>query len=437
MTGVRSCRPAGDRPRPIDARGSTTYRGDVTEFRISAIATGGDAVSRAADGRVAFIRGALPGELVRADIVKQAKDFVRGVTVEVVEAADRRRTPSCPHVSDGCGGCGWQHVALDYQRELKRQIVVDSLTRIAKLTSVDPLVTIGPELSPGGHRTTVRAVVAAGHVGFRSYRSHEPVLVGSCEVTDPVLEDLLMRSDFADATEVTLRRGIRTGEVIAIVDDEPGKVRLASNRLVTRATVVGSDVLASVDQPTFHEIISGHKFSISAGSFFQTRTDGAELLVRLVRDGLSSFAGQRAVLADLYGGVGLFAATLAEGFSDVVSVEREGCSARDAKRNLEASRSAHAVASDVDDFDLAGYAKRRPTMVVADPARGGLGRAGVERITEAAPLGIVLVSCDAGSLGRDAGLLAVNGYELRSSVLVDMFPHTPHVEVVSCFDPPL
>ena len=407
------------------------------ELRCTAMATGGDAIARSADGRVVFVRGALPGELVRVEFTRQAKDFARAVAVAVLEPDEGRNPPSCPHSDRGCGGCGWQHVGSVRQRELKRRIVVESLVRIGKIVHGDSLVTSGPHLPVGGHRTTVRALVNAGSVGFRAERSNDPVTVDSCEVTDPVLADVLFGSRFGVAREVTLRRGRATGEVLVIVDPGVDGVEIRKHPSVTRLQVVGTDVLHNVEQPSFHETIGGHTFTISAGSFFQTRPDGAEQLVQLVRDGVESFHGPSEVLADLYGGVGLFAATVGQGFAHVVSVEREGCASRDARENLAGLAHARVIASDVDDFDLRGYCGRRSTIVVADPARGGLGNAGVARIVEAGPRGVVLVSCDAASLGRDAGLLSSLGYQLRTSVVVDMFPHTPHVEVVSCFDPPL
>lgn len=413
----------------------------VKEFRCTAIAAGGDSISRSDDGRVVFVRGALPGELVRGEFTKQARDFARALATEIVEPALGRVEPTCRHAVEGCGGCGWQFVSVDLQRELKRQIVVESLVRIGKIGFAEAVVRSAEPLVAGGHRNSIRALVVGGKVAFRSQESNDPVFVGSCEVADPVLEHLLIHSNFASADEVTLRWGTKSGEAVVIVDPTSEGVRVARHPAVSSCSVVGSEALLSSEQPVFHEIVSAHIFAISAGSFFQTRTDGAELLVRLVRDGIASFQrqleGRNDVLADLYGGVGLFAATVGDGFSDIVSVEREGCSSADAIRNLAHNSSARAIASDVDEFDLRAYSRNRPTIVVADPARAGLGKEGVARIVEAAPLGVVLVSCDAASLGRDAGLLAQAGYQLRSSLVVDMFPHTSHVEVVTCFDPPI
>ncbi len=408
------------------------------ELTCTGIANGGDAISRAADGRVVFVRRALPGERVNVRFTHQAKDFARATTVEVIEGSPMRTAPSCPHVASGCGGCGWQHVALEAQHTLKRGIVVESLERIGKLSDVERRVTKGPTLAGVGHRTTVRALIDSGRVGFRAEQSNDAVLVDSCEVADPTIEHVLMHSKFGQSTrEVTVRYGKATGELMVIVDPSADGIEISTPRSVRNVQVVDSDVLAGDRQPFYFEKVRKHTFRISAGAFFQTRLDGTEVLVTLVDEALRSFDAPLDVLADLYGGVGLFAVTLGERFADVVSVEREGCSSLDAAVNLAGLSNARAVASDVDEFDMRAYSRGRSTLVVADPARGGLGRIGVERIVAAEPRGLVLVSCDAASLGRDASLLAAAGYSLRSSVVVDMFPQTPHVEVVSTFDPPL
>src|SRR3954470_2129974 len=134
----------------------------TTELTITAIAAGGDAVARDADGKVAFVTGALPGERVLAEITEERHDFNRAVAVEILDAAPVRVEPPCPHVARGCGGCGWQHIELSAQRDLKHQIVTDSLTRIAKLSA--PEVRHGPHLPADGFRTTIRL---ANGTGFR------------------------------------------------------------------------------------------------------------------------------------------------------------------------------------------------------------------------------------------------------------------------------
>jgi 23S rRNA (uracil1939-C5)-methyltransferase len=189
--------------------------------------------------------------------------------------------------------------------------------------------------------------------------------------------------------------------------------------------VVSGAELAAGKRAWLHEEVAGVRLRVSARSFFQAGPEAAEALVAAVAGATGDVpAGAR--FADLYGGVGLFATTVGRR-AHIELVEASASSAADARINL---RGLHgrAVRSDV-----ARWRPGRLDVVVADPPRVGLGRAGVRAVAAARAPRLVLVSCDAGALGRDVRLLRGVGYHLESSTLVDVLPHTPHVEVVSGF----
>lgn len=220
-----------------------------------------------------------------------------------------------------------------------------------------------------------------------------------------------------------LRAGARTGERLVVVHGSgTGTVVPDDVRVVTDAE------LRSGTRAWFHEEAAGRRWRISARSFFQARPDGAEALVAVVREGLGELPGGTH-LVDLYGGVGLFAGALAHG-GHVTVVESAASSVADARVNLE-DLDVRVIKSDV--------ARWRPAAagaVVADPPRAGLGKPGVQAITGTHADRVVLVSCDPAALGRDAKLLVEAGFELAGATLVDLFPHTSHVEVVSTFTRP-
>jgi 23S rRNA (uracil1939-C5)-methyltransferase len=175
-----------------------------------------------------------------------------------------------------------------------------------------------------------------------------------------------------------------------------------------------------------HEEAAGRRWRISAGSFFQARPDGVDALAGAVLAAAGDLEPRRAV--DLYAGVGVFAGVLgARGWS-VTAVETNAHAVADAALNLR-DVDATAVRADVTRW-------RPPAcdLVVADPSRAGLERAGVGVVAATGACRVVLVSCDAGSLERDARLLARAGYAPTRATLVDLFPHTFHVEVVTTFD---
>src|SRR5699024_10508309 len=130
---------------------------------------------RDADGRATFVAGALPGERVRVEVERTAKRHAHARLVEVLDPSGDRRTPPCPFVAAGCGGCGWQHVVSAAQPRLKAEIVADVLERLGGVD--DPDVRTGPALADFGYRTTVRAAVTDGRAGFRRARSNDVVAV--------------------------------------------------------------------------------------------------------------------------------------------------------------------------------------------------------------------------------------------------------------------
>lgn len=392
---------------------------DEITVRIDKVVAEGDGLARLPDGRVVFVERALPGELVAIRVVKQSKDYARAEIVRIVEANERRVEPPCPYVASGCGGCDLQHATIDLQRRIKHDIVLESLVRLGKLT--DPVVVDSPEELPvDSCRTTMRwAVDQDGALGFRAHRSHGVVPVDECLVADPALR-ALRRSvapvPGAGVEEVSLRVAVASGE--QSLWWEPTDVPLG-------AVPVSAEI-----GPTgvVHEEIEGVRLQVSAASFFQASPTGAHALVRAVRRA----AGDPTTwtsdpVIDLYGGVGLFAATVVPRDHRVIVVESNKSAVADAKVNLK-GRPAEIVRSEV-----ARWRPVRASVVIADPARSGLGAAAVSVVAATTAPVVVLVSCDPASLGRDVGLFARAGYRFGYSEVLDLFPHTHHVEVVSRF----
>lgn len=389
----------------------------LPDVAVTGLAVGGDGIGRGPDGRVVFVRGALPGERVQVAVREQRRDFLRGDVVVVHEAAPERVAPPCLHVAAGCGGCGWQHVHPDAQPLLKAGMVAEALRRQARLTDVE--VAVASALPATRYRTTVRAAVGPdGRLGFRGHRSHRVVPVDDCLVAHPLLEALLTGARAAadgGAREAVLRVGAATGERAATV--------LPGGRFV----VVPPDVVTG-PEAAIHEVVLDHRFRVSIGSFFQSGPDRAAALVQAVRAAVAD--APDGPMVDLYGGVGLFAA-LVEPHRPVTLVEREGSATADAAENLRhraEGAGARIVTADVDRWEPTPAA-----LVVADPARSGLGPSGVATAAGTGARTICAISCDVAAFARDARLLADAGYRCTGATVVECFPHTPHVEVVSRF----
>ncbi len=379
-------------------------------------AAGGEAIAREDSGRVVFVRGALPGETVAVELTSEKRDWARGHAVDVLVASPDRVTPPCASRRAGCGGCGWQHVTIDAQRAARVAIIGDALGRTGGVA--EPVVTSGGGVDPVGYRTTVRvAGCPDGRAGFRGERTHDVVAAPACLVAHPTLAALLPALTLDPGVEPTLRVSRATGELAARWDRAAGSVRG-----LPEGTGIGSS--AALD-----EVVAGQRLRISMGSFFQSGPQAAELLVETVRRTAPELVGARLVV-DAYAGVGMFGACATDPLSRVIAIETSRSACADAERNL-GHRDTRVVRSEVGGWHADPGTE--VDVVLADPARSGLGKPGVAALARLGAPVLVLVSCDAASLGRDAKLLAAAGYRHERSEVVDTFPHTTHIEAVSRF----
>ena len=392
----------------------------TVELRTTGMAVGGEAVAREPSGRVVFVSGAAPGETVQVELTDERKAFARGVVRHVVSPSPDRVEPPCPHVAAGCGGCDWQHIAEDAQQRLRLEQVVEVLERAGGIEA--PQVTFGRPVPSEGVRTTVRGTADDdGRFSFRRRRSNEPVPVDSCLISHPLVEEIIADGWFGAAEEVTIRVGARTGERLVIVGPKAEGVRVPSD-----VTVVGASALASGRRVWLQEEAAGRTWRVSAGSFFQASPEGAEALVGEVQDLIDRWAPDAERLVDLCCGVGLFAGTVGAGMR-TVGVERSAAAVADARHNLADTNTRLIKVA------LSRWRPSPTDVVVADPARNGLAREGIDAIVATGAGLCVLVSCDVGALGRDASLLIAAGYHHVGSTTLNMFGHTGQAEVVSGF----
>lgn len=410
-----------------------TYPAEVAieiEVRVDRPANGGAGVGRDDSGRAVFCEGALPGEYVRVELTQEKKRFARGVVTEVLEPAAGRIEASCPTSLAGCGGCDMAHGSHDVQRSVKAHVVRDSLSRIGRFDSdtIDNawLGFTEPARS-GWYRTTARLAVSNGRVGYRAARSHLVVAPSRCAVVHPLIEEVILEGHFpmSSGPEVVVRASHATGERIVVVDGSTKGVSVPSD-----VTLVSQSQLNAGADVSIIEEAGGRSFVISAGSFFQAGPGVATDLAAAVRSAAGDLTSR--TIVDAYSGVGLFAGTVGADAASVTAIEVSASSTRDARRNLEEQRLA-GQRVDIIESAVEDWSPTPADVVIADPARAGLGSAGVNTLLACGADSFVLVSCDTGSFGRDAGLLRDAGYRLESVRLVDAFRDTSHVETISSF----
>lgn len=298
---------------------------------------------------------------------------------------------------------------------VRHDIVVDAARHLSGFELPEP--TVGPAASLADYRTTVRFARDGASVGLRRSGSDEVVPIDRCLVAHPLVDEVIADLDPGEAEELTVRVGAATGDRLVLASPTAAGVEAADGVLV-----VGLDELQGGRRAWIHDEVAGRRWRISARSFFQSGPASAEALVDAVTRAMTD-TGER--MLDLYAGVGLFAGTVGVG-RECVAVERSPDAIADAKINLPDARVVRA--------DVRRYRPRPVDVAIVDPARSGLGREAADVLVASQASVVVLVSCDAAAFGRDVKLLADRGYAPTSIELVDAFPGTSHVEVVTRFD---
>jgi len=406
--------------------------GDRVEVTVGAPAHGGHCVARIGDehGRVVFVRHALPGERVTAEITELHRGYLRADAVEIHQASPDRVQPPCSYAHPGgCGGCDLQHVAPGAQLDWKSSIVRELLARVGGLTA-EQISDLGVRVQalpggPLGWRSRVRyAVDAAGRPGLLQHRSHQVVPIDRCLIARPAVQELAVlgrRWPEATAIEVVASTG---GDVSVLT-------RAAADSL--SPTDDPGDAAVLLDGPAeVRELAAGREWKVPPEGFWQVHPAAADTLVGAVLAMLSPAAGE--VSWDLYGGAGLFAAALAErtgARTTVVESSPVGVAA--ARRNLADLAGVEVVAARVE----TALARRRIAgpvdLVVLDPPRTGAGAKVVRAIAAAGPRAVAYVACDPAALARDVATFAAEGWRLRGLRAYDCFPMTQHVECVALF----
>jgi 23S rRNA (uracil1939-C5)-methyltransferase len=397
------------------------------EFVPTDIAHGGEAVARV-DGKAYFVAGAIPGERVAGEVVVDKGAWGRVRLLEVVTPAPERIDPPCPHFSR-CGGCQWQFVDHPTQLGWKTSVVAGQLAHLGKVADPPVRDTLAMD-TPFGYRNRMDFVVDRDRPALYRPRSRRTVQLDLCLLLRPELAAVFARlGDLTGVHRLTLRAGVTTGELLAVVG---GRIPAQAPEWGCAVAQTRRGAVHAIHgASTIHEVIDGVRFRITGRAFFQSNTAGAAVLVRLAAEAADLTPDD--TLLDAYAGGGLFGATVGRGAGRVVAIESDQVAFRDLRTNLRTAGLAdHQAIHGTVETVIAGLDEYWDVAIV-DPPREGLREAGVAAVTAARPRTIVVVSCDPASLGRDTRLLQGAGYRLEWAAPVDLFPQTYHVETVARF----
>ena len=442
--------------------------GEEVELRVDSLAYGGNGVGRL-DGFVVFIRGGLPGDLVRARATKVKRGFAEATRTALLEPGPDRVASPCRHFGV-CGGCRFQDYAYEKQLAAKEAQVRDALVRLGGFTEppVEPIV---PADRQYGYRNKLEYSFAPTEEGLvlgfhRAGRWDEVIDVEECLLTTDVgnaireavkrwaREEGLEAYDQETGTgylrHLVLREGRNTGQALVLLVTAPGE-RFDADFLVETLTAfpeVRSIHWAVNDRPAevtnlpsrllwgeewIEEELCGLRFRIRPNAFLQTNTAMAERLYGLARDAAQLTGRER--VYDLYCGTGTIGLSLASEAESVwgveISEESVACAIENATLNgiENAQFFAGNVGQSLEELrEKAGP----PDVVVVDPPRAGLAGKALRRTGALRAPRLVYVSCNPTTLASDLAVLRDDfGYTLERCTPVDMFPHTPHIESVS------
>ncbi|MER5887069.1 class I SAM-dependent RNA methyltransferase [Streptomyces sp. NPDC001941] len=427
--------------------------GEEYEVEVGPVAHGGHCIARTEDGRVLFVRHALPGEKVVARVTdgEETSRFLRADAVSVLVPSKDRVEAPCPFAGPGkCGGCDWQHAKPGAQRRMKGEVIAEQLKRLAGLTPEEAgwdgtVVPAEGDKLPSGEvprwRTRVQyAVDETGRAGLRKHRSHEVEPVTDCLIASEGVHEL--------GVESRTWEGMATVEAIAATGSQDRQVILTP-RPGARLPIVELDKPVSVmrvdekdggvhrvhGRPFVRERADERTHRVGSGGFWQVHPKAADTLMKAVMQGLLPRKGDTAL--DLYCGVGLFAGALADRVGDqgaVLGIENGKRAVEDARHNL-----AHFDRVRIEQGKVESVLPRtritEVDLIVLDPPRAGAGKQTVAHLTTLGARRIAYVACDPAALARDLGYFQEGGYRVRTLRAFDLFPMTQHVECVAVLEP--
>ncbi len=439
-----------NRVKDRSASAAASLAGERYEVEVGPVAHGGHCVARH-EGRVLFVRHALPGERVVAEVTEGDEDsrFLRADAVEVLQASPDRVPAPCPYAGPGrCGGCDFQHVAPGAQRRFKVAVITEQLERLAGLSPAEAgwdatVVPAEGDKVPKGQvpawRTRVTyAVDDQGRAGLRRHRSHEVEPVERCLIAAPEVTELGVESrTWPQTATVEAIAATGSSDRQVVITPEPGG-RLPIVELDRPVSVLRVDDAGGVHQVHgrgfVRERAVRRTWRVGGAGFWQVHPQAADTLTRAVIDGLRPRRGESAL--DLYCGVGLFAGALAERVGErgaVLGIEAVKRAVEDARHNLadfDRVRVEHGTVEKV----LPRTRITGTDLIVLDPPRTGAGRTTVDLLTALTPRAVAYVACDPAALARDLTYFAAAHYRPTSLRAFDLFPMTHHVECVAILE---
>ena len=404
---------------------------ELFALKIQSLVYEGFGLSRLPDGRAVFVPFVMPGETVQARIKEEKKSHALAELVMVVDPHPQRITPRCGHFGV-CGGCHYQHIPYSLQLEYKQAIFIEQLQRIAGIEA--PVINkIIPSSEEWEYRNTMQFSLSdSGKLCFADFYHNQVFEVRECHLPMPEVGAFWSQIEFEPETQlerVEVRQNNDGDLMLVLRGSEKNLPEMETEAPVSIVHVSGADQVVMAGNDHLVMQVMEKDFKISASAFFQTNLAAAEALVREVREEVKQ-SGCRSIM-DVFCGVGLFSAFLAEYADHIIGIEFSPAACDDFAVNLDVYDNVSLYQGKAE--QVLPFIKEKPDCVIVDPPRSGLKREATQAVIEKSPRLLIYVSCNPSTLARDAKHLSEAGYQLESSTLVDMFPQIFHIESVNYF----
>jgi len=380
----------------------------VLKARIESLALGGAGVTRV-EGKVYFVRGALPGEEVSFRVTCDKPSYAEGSVQEVVSPSADRVEPACPYYGV-CGGCQLQHLSYEKETLYKKQQVADTMSRIAGIPDVvcDDMV---PSVSPYNYRSSITLHPSAEGYGYFRSSSKQVVRIGRCAIAEEAIN-----------TELPLSSDKKAGRDITLKADSAGRVWSS----------------ARYGERFFQDEIGGKKVMFSTRAFSQANREMSLRVAEKLDEWIASKGGAD-VLFDAYCGVGFFSFLMDTPFEKRIGMDSSrtaiDCAKATQKNTPDIDAKFYRGDAELELGDLIRKEKGKKNVVLVDPPRAGAGKRFLESISSMDGVGqFYYLSCDPARLARDVKTVAAGGkWRLGRVQPFDMFPRTRHIEVLAEF----
>lgn len=462
-------------------------KGEILELTIESLAYGGKGVAKV-DDFVIFVKNAIPGQTVKAFIYKKRSGYAEARPVEVIKESSNYTVPPCEHFKY-CGGCTFQQLDYAKQVEQKKQQTIDAFQRLAGIDDVK-IDRVIPSKNIYNYRNKMEFTFSNRRwilpdepkdapqgfaLGLHIPGRFDKILdINECHIQPKLGNEIInfvrekaielklkpydQKTHIGFLRHLVLRFGVNTDEMMVnfvtsyentdfliplvtdLIERFPQITSVINNINTRKADIAfGEYEIILHGTPAITDKIGDLTFEISANSFFQTNTLQAEKLYQAVMDGAD--LNGKEIVYDLYCGTGSISLFLAQKAKEVYGFEMIASAVEDAARN--------AAANDIDNVQFfkanldtyfkgfvsfSNFTKKfkisKPDVVVIDPPRAGMHEDFVRYLPKFGAKKIVYVSCNPTTQARDLKILLAKGYKLTKATMIDMFPHTPHIETV-------